>query len=64
MSDHLPVLMQLSYDASVSVSETKLNEDNVRSVIDLLGRETQPEYNTFQFYIYEDGRIRKKMILD
>jgi hypothetical protein len=32
--------------------------------VDLLGRETTPKNNALLFYIYNDGTVEKKIILE
>jgi hypothetical protein len=36
---------------------------NLLRVVDLLGRTTNPEYNQVLLYIYDDGSVEKKMVL-
>ena len=33
-------------------------------IIDILGRETKPTINTPLFYIYDDGTVEKKIIIE
>ena len=33
-------------------------------IVDVLGRETQPKPNTPLFYIYDDGRVEKRMTIE
>lgn len=33
-------------------------------IVDLLGRESQPKANTPLFYIYDNGRVEKRLIMD
>jgi hypothetical protein len=42
---------------------SQLNKPKLLKIIDLLGREVTPLKNTLQIYIYEDGSIEKKIIL-
>ena len=65
MSDHLPVIMELRYDPSVS--SLKENTDNkspkLLAIKDLLGRTVSPKQNGFQFHIYDNGKVEKKLIV-
>ena len=48
---------------SSSVSEL-LNNKEVVKVVDLLGRETNELKNQYLFFIYDDGTVEKKIIID
>jgi hypothetical protein len=36
----------------------------IQKVVDVLGRETNPKSNTPIFYIYDDGTVEKKIIIE
>ena len=46
-----------------SVSEIPTTKQTVR-IVDVLGRETKEIKNTLLFYIYNDGAVEKKIILE
>ena len=48
---------------NTSVSEIPTTKQIVR-IVDILGRETKEIKNTLLFYIYNDGTVEKKIILD
>jgi hypothetical protein len=56
------------YPFNISISTTDINEiDKSRNIIkitDLLGRETKETYNTLLFYIYDNGTVEKKIIIE
>ncbi|MFT5158385.1 MAG: hypothetical protein ACI83I_002954, partial [Bacteroidia bacterium] len=49
--------------AGIPTVSSQLNKPKLLKIIDLLGREVPPLKNTVQIYIYEDGSIEKKIIL-
>ena len=58
-------------DTVISVSTTSLsnqmqtnNNKKILSIIDFLGRTTKEKKNTPLFYIYDDGTVEKKIILE
>ena len=48
---------------STSVEEYNTNKELLRTT-DILGRETKETKNTLLFYIYDDGTVEKKMIIE
>lgn len=66
MSDHLPVVMNLKYDPSLSniKGSTKNNLSKQIAIIDMYGRSTSFKPNSLLFYIYENGEVEKKIFLD
>ena len=50
------------------INSTNINEINSISkeyrITNVLGKETSPKKNTPLFYIYTDGRVEKKIILE
>ncbi len=40
------------------------NQKTLIKIVDILGRETNPKANTLLFYIYDDGTVEKKIILE
>ncbi len=56
------------YPFNISISTTGINEiDKSRNIIkitDVLGRETKETYNTLLFYVYDNGMVEKKIIIE
>ena len=48
---------------NTSVSEIPTTKQTVR-IVDILGRETKEIMNTLLFYIYNDGTVEKKIIIE
>lgn len=40
------------------------NQKTLIKIVDILGRETNPKANTLLFYIYDDGAVDKKIIIE
>ena len=54
-----------STDCSITaIEETENNEKELIKITDVLGREFQPIENKTLFYIYEDGTVEKKIIIE
>ena len=47
-----------------SVGEINLDNNKLIKIVDVLGRETFPKNNEILFYIYEDGTIDKRYIIE
>jgi len=47
---------------NTSVSEIPTTKQTVR-IVDILGRETKEIKNTLLFYIYNDGKVEKRIII-
>ena len=41
-----------------------IHDRRLLKIIDILGRETKPTINTSLFYIYDDGTVEKKLIIE
>ena len=52
------------YTTSTSHSSYENENRFLVSIIDILGRETPPIKNTSLLYIYDDGTVEKKIILE
>jgi len=56
------------YPFNISIGTTDINEiakhRNIIKITDLLGRETKETYNTLLFYIYDNGTVEKKIIIE
>ena len=48
---------------SVNITENNINKETSK-IFDFLGRETRVQNNIPLFYIYDDGTVEKKIILD
>ena len=66
MSDHFPVIMELRYDSNTSSIKENIDNDKSKlsSIKDLLGRTVKVKKNSIQFYIYENGKVEKKIIIN
>jgi len=65
ISDHRPVGLKLQVDAVISNTlEMEPKGKNLIKVIDVLGRETKPKNNTPLFYMYKNGSVEKKIVID
>jgi len=50
---------------SVTTVQPEIIQDRrLLKIIDILGRETKPTINTSLFYIYDDGTVEKKLIIE
>jgi hypothetical protein len=50
---------------TTAITELENNENRkLLKIIDVLGRETKPKTNTRLFYIYENGIVEKKIIIE
>jgi hypothetical protein len=50
---------------SVTVVQPEMIKDRaLLKIIDILGRETKPTINTPLFYIYDEGTVEKKIIIE
>ena len=48
----------------LSITEGSLTSKKLLKIVDVLGREAKPKKNTPLFYIYNDGTLEKKIILE
>jgi hypothetical protein len=52
-------------DGSVGISEQKNNKKKLIKIVDVLGRtSTEKQTNTPLFYIYDNGSVEKKIIIE
>jgi hypothetical protein len=52
-------------DGSVGIYEQKNNKKKLIKIVDVLGRtSTEKQTNTPLFYIYDNGSVEKKMIIE
>ena len=47
-----------------SLPEATTSPPQLLRIVDLLGRETQPKANTPLFYIYDNGRVEKRLVVE
>jgi len=65
ISDHRPVGLKLQVNAVVSNTlEMEPKGKSLIKVVDVLGRETTPKNNTPLFYMYENGSVEKKIVVE
>jgi len=65
ISDHRPVGLKLEVDAIINTTlETKSLDKNLIKVVDVLGRETTSKNNTPLFYMYDDGSVEKRIVVE
>ena len=65
ISDHRPVGLKLHVDAVISNTlEIEYKSKNLIKVVNVLGGETKPKRNTPLFYMYENGLVEKKIVVE
>ena len=65
ISDHRPVGLKLEVDAMFNnTHEIESKSKNLIKVLNVLGGETKPKRNTPLIYIYENGLVEKKIVLE
>ena len=65
ISDHRPVALKLQVETVISnTMEIKSKSKNLIKIVDILGRETILKNNTILFYIYENGNVEKKIVVE
>ena len=65
ISDHRPIGLRLQVDPVISNTlEMEPKVKDLIKVIDVLGRETKPKKNTPLFYMYENGSVEKKIVVE
>jgi exonuclease III len=65
ISDHRPVGLKLVVNAVISTTvEIETLNGKLLKVVDILGRKTKPKKNTHLFYIYENGTVEKKIMIE
>ena len=65
ISDHRPVALKLQVESVISNTlELKSKSRNLIKIVDILGRETILKNNTILFYIYENGNVEKKIVIE
>ena len=65
ISDHRPVALKLQIGTVISNTiEIKSKSKNIIKIADILGRETIPKNNAILFYMYENGNVEKKIVVE
>ena len=65
ISDHRPVGLKLEVDAVIStINNLENSNKNLIKIVNILGGETKPKKNTPLFYMYENGSVEKKIVVD
>ena len=65
ISDHRPVGLKLAVNAVISTTvEIETLNGKLLKVVDVSGRKTKPKKNTHLFYIYENGTVEKKIMIE
>ena len=57
-------LIAVGCQSVTAVQPEIIHDRRLLKIIDILGRETKPTINTSLFYIYDDGRVEKKLIIE
>jgi hypothetical protein len=58
------VLTETEEPLTTGVNEVAQHEKQLLKIVDVLGRESKPNSNTPLFYIYSDGTVEKKLIIE
>ena len=64
ISDHRPIGLKLDFGTLTNISEEIGGDNRVFKALDVLGRENKENQSGLLFYIYEDGTVEKKIILE
>ena len=65
ISDHRPVGLKLEIDAVIAITHEKETKDKkLIKLVDFFGRETKTKNNTPLIYIYENGSVEKKAVIE
>ena len=54
----------ITYSSLTGISDLSKNNSRLKSITNLLGKEEKLQNNRMQIFIFEDGRIEKKMVID
>lgn len=52
------------FDGPLNIFELEESKNKIFKIVDVLGRETTPKNNQILFYIYEDGTIEKRIVIE
>jgi hypothetical protein len=50
--------------SSIANDIVNSNNNSALKIVDLLGRETEPQPNTPLFYLFDDGTVEKKVLIE
>jgi hypothetical protein len=65
ISDHRPVGIKLEIDAIINFTlEIETLDKNLIKIVDVLGRKTTLRNNTILFYMFNDGSVEKKIVVE
>ena len=65
ISDHRPVGIKLEVGAIINTTlEIENTDRNLIKIVDVLGREAKARKNTPLFYMYDNGSVEKKLIIE
>jgi exonuclease III len=64
ISDHRPIGLKLDFGTLTNISEEIGGDNRVFKALDVLGRENKENQSGLLVYIYEDGTVEKKIILE
>jgi hypothetical protein len=56
--------MMMSIGQPMGIKDIQTTDRQLFKIVSILGKETNPNPNTPLFYIYEDGTVEKKIILE
>jgi len=65
ISDHRPVALKLEVDAVISATyELETPDIKLIKIVDLLGKEVRKNAKGILFYIYDNGSVVKRIIVE
>ena len=65
ISDHRPVGLKLEVDAIINTTlELEKPNKNLLKIVDLLGKKVSKNTKGILFYVYDDGSVEKKIIIE
>ena len=62
-SDHFPIITIFTLSMT-SINENYNLKKKLFKVVDILGRKTKNNKNTLLFYIYDDGKVEKRIVIE
>jgi hypothetical protein len=57
-------LIAVGCQSVTAVQSEMIKDRTLLKIIDILGRETKPETNTPLFYMYNDGTVEKRIVIE
>ena len=65
ISDHRPVGLKLEMDAVISAThELEIPDIKLIKVVDLLGKEVRKNAKGILFYMYDNGSVAKRIVVE